>query len=149
MRADGALVRQALGGDMARIPGERPVDRHADSGLFRRRDHPVGVSERRGERLLDQNVDSVGRDLLDPLGVRGRRRAQDDQVRLGRPDAAVDIGKNPVVGDAERARAAVIRSISRVPYSDNLGVRMVMDFAEQIAHVQMVEIEFRPRATFA
>jgi hypothetical protein len=29
----------------------------------------------------------------------------------------------------------------RVTYSDNLGVRMVMDFTEKVAHVGMVEID--------
>ena len=139
---DHALVDQALGGDVARIPGERPVDRHADAGLGERGgDHAVGIGEGGREGLLDEDVDAIGRDQLDIVGVGGGRRAEDDQVGLRRPDAAVDVGEDAVVGDLEvgaRRRHALDLDVTD---ADDLGMQVFVDLSQEIAHVRMIEID--------
>ena len=103
--ADRALVDQPLGGVVRRIPGERPVDREPPAGPS------IAAIIRRASAALAANgfstmhVEPVRRDPLDRVGVLGRRRADDGEVGPGRRQAGLEVGEDPVLGDAERRRS--------------------------------------------
>ena len=116
--ADRALVDQPLGGVVRAIPGERPVDREPPAGALHRRDHPPRIGDARREGLFDHDVEPVRRDLLDVVGMLGGRRADDGEIGLRRRQAGLEVGEDPVLGNAELRRsppAIRARSGSKMP----------------------------------
>ena len=79
------LVDQPLGRHMRRIPAQRPVDGEPHSRLLDGRKDPVGVGERGGERLFQQDVDAERGDLFDHVRMSRGRRTEDGEIRDAPP----------------------------------------------------------------
>lgn len=141
--ADSAFIDEPLGGDMAGIPGKRPVDGELALCLGHGRDHAVGFRYRSRERLLDQHMDLVPGDTLDMIGMLGRRRTDDGEIRLALLETLVEIGEDTIARNVEigdrRGHALRCLVIDR----GDFGIRMVEHFPQQIAHMHMVEIDSR------
>ncbi len=140
-RADLTGVEQALGGDMGRIPGERPVDRQPPRRAVHCRDHPPRVGDAGGEGLLDHHVEPPRGQRLHVLGVFRRGGADDGQIGGTRVEAGVEIGEDPLGRDREGLdRRGHARGVG-VPDADDLGVGMRGHLAQQVAHVHVVETD--------
>lgn len=139
--ADPALGDEALGGVVRGIPGERPVDGEALAGRGHRLDHPPRVGDAWRERLLHHHVQAVRGDGLDhgrPLGGLG---ADDGEIGTGGRETRVEVGEDALGRDREgRDRPSHPRRVGIVDAGD-LGIRMVGDQPQQIAHVDVVEAD--------
>ena len=78
---------------MAAHPAERPIDCERDLVLFRGGDHAIRISDRGGERLLDQHVDAMRGDALDIFGMASGGRAEDHEVGFRLLNAVIDVGE--------------------------------------------------------
>ena len=139
--ADHVIVDQSLGGDVRGIPAKRPVDGEPHPRLGDGGEDTIGVGERSGERLLEQDVDAQRGDRLDAIGVARRRGAEDRQVRPRLPYAALDIvidsiGGNREVGDRVRHPGPV-----GIADACDFRVRVLVDLPQQVAHVNVFEAD--------
>src|SRR5271165_6306849 len=138
---DRAFVDHALGGDMWRIPAQRPVDRKPNAGLGDGGEDSIGVGERCREGLFEENVDAERSDRLDAIGMPRRGRAKNGEVRLGRPHATFDVAKHTLVRDGERPdRVGHSRGL-RIANADDFRIRMLVRLAQEVAHVHMFETD--------
>ena len=141
--ADRSLVDQPLGGDMGRIPGERPVDGKLFPGLLHGGDHAIGVFQGGGEGLFQQHVHAERGHLEHPLGMPRGGRAQENDVGLRALQARTVIGEHALGGDREVLDGALHLVRFLVADADDLGVRMVERHAQVVSHVVVVEIDAR------
>ena len=141
--ADHAFVDQPLGGDMRRIPGQRPVDREActvalqprrSSGRPRRATprtafRPECAAPKR-RHLLDHSAacSAVAGHRIARSGLRAAMQAS----RVGEHPSA---GMPNAVDRAAHARAVFVAD------ADDLRIGMLMHLAQQVAHVHVVEID--------
>ncbi len=103
-------------------------------------DHAVGIPQRRGEGLLDQDVRAMASDLFDRGRMLGRGRAQNDQIRAARGHAGPDIGKHPFRRNPEgRDGGAHPRGVL-VADTGNLGLGVLVNLPQQIAHMHVVKV---------
>ncbi len=139
--ADGAGVDQVLGGVVRAVPGERPVDREAVAGRGHGGDHPAGVGGAGGEGLLDHDVEAVRGDGLDGVGVGGGGGADDGEVGGGLREAGGEVGEDALGRDREGLDGGGHAGGVGVVDAGDLGVGMVGDLAEEVAHVHVVEAD--------
>src|SRR5207244_2519354 len=97
--------------------------------------------ERRGEGFLDEDMGAGGRDLPHPLAVLRGGGAKDDDVGLRLFQAGAVIGEAALARDAEFADGILQARGLRVGDADDLDLRMRAGEAEEVAHVEMVEID--------
>ena len=101
----------------------------------------IGVGERGGERLLQENVDAERSDRLDAIGMARGCRAENGEVRLGLPHAALDIVKHAVGGNREGLdRVGHSRAVG-IANADDFRVRMLVRLAQEVAHVDVFETD--------
>jgi len=130
---------------VAGVPRQRPVDHELVAGLRHRLDHPVGVRHARGERFLQDDVHVIGCDPLDPVGVFGGDRTEDDDVRVGLLQTSLVVPVDLVVRQAEVV-GGVLEPKRRlllvlVTDGDDPGVGIGRYFAQVVAHVEVSEVD--------
>jgi len=138
---DDPLIDQPLGGNMGFDPRERPIDGHQFAGGFHRSHHAAGITCRSGKGFFDEQVDAVGGEPFGIAGVIRRGRTQDCQVRICRIHASIEFGENSVLGNREVGNGVGHLVRIRIENPDNLGVRMVLNHPQQIAHMHVVEAD--------
>ena len=116
------------------VDHERPLARHGG-------DHGIGFLERRGEGFLNHDVRTVGSDFLHPLAVLRGGGAEDDDIGLRGFEAGAVVGEGAFAGEAEFAHGFLHARGLLVGDADDLGVRMFVGVAEQVAHVEVVEVD--------
>ena len=139
--SDQALVDQALGGDMAFDPAERPVDRHLLAGALHRRDHPPRVCGGGGEGLFHENVETVRRQALRIRGVVTGGGAEDRHVVGAGFHTGIEIRKEFILRHAERACHGLHFCKVRIVEPGDLRLRVLMHEAQQVTHVHVVETD--------
>ena len=137
--ADDAFVDQPLGGHVRRIPAQRPVDGEPHPRLLDSRKHPVGVGERSGERLFEQDVDAERGDLLDHVRMPRGRRTEDGEIRMRLAHALRDVTIDALFGNGEVGDCVRHPRLVVVAYPGDLGVRMLINLAQEVAHVRVFE----------
>ena len=120
---------------------KRPVDRQPHAGLGDRGEDSIGVGERGREGLFQQNVDAKRSDRLDAIGMARGRRAENGEVRTRLLDAVFDIAKHALVRDGEVSDRVGHSRRLRIANADDFRVRMLVRFAQQVAHVHMFEAD--------
>ncbi len=103
--------------------------------------HGVGLGERAGERLLDQDVDAMRGDPLGPDAVRRGGGAEDREIGPGLLQALVGVGEDAVRSEAEVARRVAHALRLLVGDADDLRVGTLESVPEEVAHVEVVEID--------
>ena len=100
-----------------------------------------GLGGGRGEGLLDQDVQARRRDPLDIGGVVGGGGAEDGQIGRVAGEAGLEIGEDAVGRDAEGRDGAGHPCRDRSQRPDDLSPRMLVHLAQQVAHVEVVEVD--------
>ena len=104
-------------------------------------DHGVGFFEGAGEGFFDEDVDVVWGDFFDPGAVLGGGGAEDDDIGFGGFDAGVGVGECWESGGAEFLDGVVHAFGFFVADADKLGVGVLGGHAEEVAHVEVVEVD--------
>ena len=139
--ADEPLVDQPLGRHMRRIPAQRPVDGEPHSRLLDGRKDPVGVGERGGERLFQQDVDAERGDLFDHVRMSRGRRTEDGKIRMRLSHALRDIAIDALGGDGEVGDRVRHPRFILVAHPGDLGIGMLVGLAQEVAHVHVLETQ--------
>jgi hypothetical protein len=139
--ADAAFADELVGFDVGRDPAEGPVDGELFAGGVHGGDHAIGVGEGGGERFFDEDMDLVGGDFHGPFGVAGGGGAEDDEVGLGFGEAGIGVGEDLGFGEVEVLDGAAHAFRMFVADGDDFGVRMVVGHAEEVTHVEVIEVD--------
>ena len=126
---------------MAFDPAQGPVDRHLSAGAFHRGDHPPRVIGAGGKGFLHEDMTAMGGEPFGIGRVIGGRRAQDRHVIGARGHAGVEIGEKPRLWHAEGLRRRPHLCRVRVVKRRDLGLGVVVNKPQQIAHMHMVKAD--------
>ncbi len=147
--ADESFLDEAVGGLLAGIPDERPVDGEELAVRLHGGDHGIGLGQRSGEGFLHDDVGAKRGDLGDPVAVIGGGGTEDDDVRLRLLHAGAVVGEDLGVGEAEIALGVHEACGLLIADADDLGIRVLGGLAQQVAHVEVIEIDAGDAPFFA
>src|SRR6218665_398435 len=147
--ADETLVDQSLCGPMRWIPGERPVHGEEDIGRGGGLDHAISIFKRGCERFFEDDVDTLAREVIDPLGMLAGGRTDDRDVGSATFDKFVHVCKPDLRWNIEVVRDDINRGGVAVPQTRGGGTGMLNDRAQEVTRVHMVEADDSDLPDFA
>lgn len=108
-------------------PAARPTKVHAqrDAAFAGRRDHGVGVLERRGERFFEHDVDAVRSDPVYQVDMLSRGRADHGDVGPGALEEVIEVVEDETVVESEIGDDRLDLGSTLVPQADEFRRRMI------------------------
>lgn len=147
--ADEAFLDEAVGGLLAGIPDEGPVDGEELAVGLHGGDHGIGLGQRSGEGFLHDDVGAKWGDLGNPVAVIRSGGTEDDDVGLRLLHAGAVVGEDLGIGEAEIPLGVHEACGLLIANAHDLGVRVLGGLAQQVAHVEVIEIDAGDAPFFA